>query len=296
MANVRNVATAKGIDPTLPAHLATKNYVDTQDGLLIPLTQRAAANGVATLDGGTKVPIAQLPTGTTSTTVALGNHNHLLSGLTGVALSSPAAGDVLGYDGTNWANTNRVSILELLLPSLPTDTQHYGDQVSSCRRPATTNSSSLSNGYWTTALLLSPKSFTATKLRFYCSAAGVAGGSPTVSVSLYGGSTFPLSLLATVPVTASTFTSTGIKELSLSASVSVVAGNRYAWVSYIAPSSYSTSPGLGCTAVYYSALNNPSPSSTYAAYKSASTTPGSTINPSDGTWTADVATLWWALL
>jgi len=33
----------------------------------IPLTQRAAANGVATLDSGTKVPVAQLPGATTST-------------------------------------------------------------------------------------------------------------------------------------------------------------------------------------------------------------------------------------
>lgn len=31
------------------------------DALLIPLTQRAAANGVATLDGATKIPVAQVP-------------------------------------------------------------------------------------------------------------------------------------------------------------------------------------------------------------------------------------------
>lgn len=38
--------------------------------------QKATANGLATLDSGTKIPIAQVPTGTTSTTVALGNHTH----------------------------------------------------------------------------------------------------------------------------------------------------------------------------------------------------------------------------
>ena len=38
--------------------------------------QKATANGIATLDSGTKVPIAQIPTGTTSTTVSLGNHTH----------------------------------------------------------------------------------------------------------------------------------------------------------------------------------------------------------------------------
>ncbi|MCL2748669.1 MAG: hypothetical protein FWE50_01195 [Alphaproteobacteria bacterium] len=39
----------------------------------IPISQKAAANGVASLDVGTKVPIAQLPTGTSATTIAMGN-------------------------------------------------------------------------------------------------------------------------------------------------------------------------------------------------------------------------------
>src|SRR6266496_330923 len=37
---------------------------------------KGAANGYAGLDGSTKVPIAQLPTGSTSSTVSLGNHTH----------------------------------------------------------------------------------------------------------------------------------------------------------------------------------------------------------------------------
>jgi hypothetical protein len=37
---------------------------------------KGAANGYASLDGTTKVPIAQIPTGTNGTTVALGNHTH----------------------------------------------------------------------------------------------------------------------------------------------------------------------------------------------------------------------------
>lgn len=37
---------------------------------------KGAVNGYAGLDGTTKVPIAQLPTGTSSTQVALGNHTH----------------------------------------------------------------------------------------------------------------------------------------------------------------------------------------------------------------------------
>ncbi len=48
-------------DPTLAQDAATMNYVDTQDALYIPLTQKAANNGVATLDAGGKIPSAQLP-------------------------------------------------------------------------------------------------------------------------------------------------------------------------------------------------------------------------------------------
>lgn len=42
-------------------HIANKAYVDTAVGGNIPLTQKGAANGVATLDSGGKVPVAQLP-------------------------------------------------------------------------------------------------------------------------------------------------------------------------------------------------------------------------------------------
>ncbi len=45
----------------------------------ISTTAKGAANGVAELDGGTKVPIAQLPTGSTSSTVSLGNHTHAVN-------------------------------------------------------------------------------------------------------------------------------------------------------------------------------------------------------------------------
>lgn len=40
------------------------------------VSRKAAASGYASLDASTKVPIAQVPTGSTSTTVALGNHTH----------------------------------------------------------------------------------------------------------------------------------------------------------------------------------------------------------------------------
>jgi hypothetical protein len=60
---------AGGNTPLSAANLSTREtalgaYVDTQVATRIPLTQRGAANGVATLGASTTVPPAQLGTGT----------------------------------------------------------------------------------------------------------------------------------------------------------------------------------------------------------------------------------------
>jgi hypothetical protein len=49
--------------------------------------------------------IARIPTGSTSTTVALGNHNHTLDSLSNVTISSNASGELLKWNGTAWVNT-----------------------------------------------------------------------------------------------------------------------------------------------------------------------------------------------
>lgn len=48
----------------------------------------AAASGLATLDENAKVPIAQIPTGKTNDTVALGNHTHTADDITSVNASA----------------------------------------------------------------------------------------------------------------------------------------------------------------------------------------------------------------
>jgi fibronectin-binding autotransporter adhesin len=48
--------------------------------------------------------IGDLPTGTTSSTVALGNHTHDLSGLTDATITTPATNQLLQWNGTKWVN------------------------------------------------------------------------------------------------------------------------------------------------------------------------------------------------
>lgn len=42
---------------------ASRDYVDTQDAKSVPSTAKGAANGVASLDASSRIPLAQIPTG-----------------------------------------------------------------------------------------------------------------------------------------------------------------------------------------------------------------------------------------
>jgi hypothetical protein len=64
-------------------------------------SEKAAASGYASLDASTKVPIAQVPTGTTGTTVALGNHTHSYS-----ATHTPDSALTAGASSVNSGGAN----------------------------------------------------------------------------------------------------------------------------------------------------------------------------------------------
>jgi hypothetical protein len=52
------------------------DYVSVDTTVIQSRSERGAASGYPTLDATTKVPVAQLPTGTSASTVSIGNHNH----------------------------------------------------------------------------------------------------------------------------------------------------------------------------------------------------------------------------
>lgn len=75
----RNTELAAHTGATNNPHNVTKAQVglgNVLDVAQIPATEKGAASGVATLDASSKVPIDQIPTGTTGASVALGNHTH----------------------------------------------------------------------------------------------------------------------------------------------------------------------------------------------------------------------------
>jgi len=117
-------------DPTLDDHLSRKKYINDQDALKIDVTEKAAANGVASLDGGGKIPAAQLPnsvmefqgnwapsTNTPTLADGTGNAGDVYKSTDGGTVDfgagniTFAAGDFAIYNGTIWeksVNSNEV--------------------------------------------------------------------------------------------------------------------------------------------------------------------------------------------
>lgn len=82
VAQIPNISAAKVTSGTLDIARVPTGTSGTTVSLgdhthtYVPLSEKGAASGVATLDSGTKVTFAQIPTGTSSSSVALGDHAH----------------------------------------------------------------------------------------------------------------------------------------------------------------------------------------------------------------------------
>lgn len=66
--------------------IATNATANQTDANLLNRTNHTGTQAISTITG--VVPIAQIPTGTTATTVALGNHTHAFTAITGIATTA----------------------------------------------------------------------------------------------------------------------------------------------------------------------------------------------------------------
>ena len=123
---------------TLSTNVAAGDAVSTHEAAADPHTgyqresEKAAASGYASLDASTLVPIAQVPTGTSSTTVCIGNDGRLSDARTPTthATSHKSAGsDVIKLDElaspTDVTTLNVSTTLHGLFPKLPGGTTNF---------------------------------------------------------------------------------------------------------------------------------------------------------------------------
>ncbi|HSW99666.1 MAG TPA: hypothetical protein VLH38_01375 [Patescibacteria group bacterium] len=82
-----SVGPAQIVDGTIPQ--AKIQNLSTDLAGKLSSAARGAANGVASLDSGTQVPVLQLPTGVGASQVALGNHNHAITNLSDYDNTTP---------------------------------------------------------------------------------------------------------------------------------------------------------------------------------------------------------------
>lgn len=79
-------------------------YTETEiDALLEGYAELEHTHAASDITSGT-FDIARLPTGTTSSTVSLGNHNHTLDSLSNVTITSNSSNEILQWNGSAWIN------------------------------------------------------------------------------------------------------------------------------------------------------------------------------------------------
>lgn len=96
------------VTPTVGAEIANKTYVDTQVALYVPLTQRGAVSGVATLDSAGFVPAAQM---STVFPRSLGSGTSFpASKNTGDVFTHTGIGCQFRWDGSTWFQAGSCSV------------------------------------------------------------------------------------------------------------------------------------------------------------------------------------------
>lgn len=265
---------------------------DDLSGSFLTVAQRGAASGVASLDSGTKIPAAQLPT-LTRADVGLSNVDNTsdadkpVSTATATALSGKAA----------TAHTHAIADVTALQATLDEggpvspDSAVLGDFMSSIPRFAASSQDTLSNQALSLSGGVAMRSFTATKIRFHVR--GVVGSPGIVTFALFkGANRASLSKVGGDVTVTTQFGSLGPKELT----VSSFAVTRGEWV-YAAflHTNAGTDPSVSVLASAPSSdLLNPSSTQVICGFKTGQASIPSSVDMTTG-WTIYSRLVWFAL-
>lgn len=172
----------------------------------------------------------------------------------------------------------------------PTDRERYGDMLSNIQRRQATANDEYTTAFATFSGTPSPVGFSATKVRFAIQTAAVGGTNGFVAV--YVGSNPANLTLQGKYVGTNAFTTLGLRELTLDATVNIAIGD-YVYVMF-GSTGFSTSPRVYTTVGAPAAVINAGVR--YEGYGASSGTAPSTLNAADSAWTSTNTTPWWALV
>lgn len=278
-------ATVDALDTRVDAlELAGGSYLTEAD--------LGAPSGVASLDSGSKLPVAQLPA-LTKSMVGLSD----VDNTTDLAkpLSTAAIAALAGKAAT--AHTHAIADVTSLQGALDDganfspESATLGDFMASIPRFAASSQDTLSNQVLSLSGGIAMRSFTATKLRFHVR--GVLGSPGIVTMCLFKGAARNnlAKVLADTVVTAS-FAAIGIKEFTFS-NLAVAKGE---WV-YLAMlhTNGGTDPAMSTLASAPSSdLLNPSSTQVICGFKTAQTSLPASVDMTTG-WTIYNRIIWFAL-
>jgi len=172
----------------------------------------------------------------------------------------------------------------------PTDRERYGDMLSTIQRRQATANDEYTTAFATFSGVVSPSGFFATKIRFCVQTAAVGGTLGFVAV--YTGSNPANLTLRAQYNNVNAFTTLGVRELTLDASVDIAVGD-YVYVLF-GSTGFSTSPRVYTTVGAPAALINAGVR--FEGYGASAGTAPSTLDATDSAWTSTNTTPWWALV
>lgn len=216
-----------------------------------------------------------------------------------VDVDGPAAdGDTLRYDGTakRWRRNPPVTIGST--DTQDSDDAFFGDILSPCRRTQCSSTFSFGTGGWWQLAAIATRTARVTRLRLWVSSAGVTL-TPATAIPIQirdATNNAAQPVLATVAMTAGGWTPIGMKELSLSVPIDLVAGKRYSLWFLIATGAVTVLPTwLSPPAVSAGGTGFLLPTWAHLMGGLKVGTPGAPPAGVDSSWTLLNQRPWWAL-